>query len=281
MVVLVNAGSIRGCCGSEMNFGGLMIFDGANLLRSGKVVSTNMGHTDKPYSFPSTRWSVVGKTKEEPERYQALEDLCAAYWNPIYGFIRRVGYSPSDAEDSTQAFFAKVLAGELFGRADQSRGKLRSFLLTVLKRFLADEKEKERAQKRGGQHQVISIDRAMAEEQFSKEPVDGATPESLFERRWALTVLENVLLQLRREYVESDREEFFRTLEPFLAAPPTPNDYRKAAEALGMKEATMRVAVFRLRRRYGEVLRQQISDTLNSSADLAEELDHLMSSLSS
>ena len=240
-----------------------------------------MKHADQPYSFPSTRWSVVGKTKEEPERYQALEDLCAAYWYPIYGFIRRVGYSPSDAEDSTQAFFARILAGELFGRADQSRGKLRSFLLIVLKRFLADEKEKVRAQKRGGREQVISIDLVMAEDQFSKEPVSGSTPESLFERRWALTVLENVLLQLRREYGESDREEFFRTLEPFLAAPPTPDDYRKAAERLGMKEATLRVAVFRLRRRYGEVLRQQISDTLHSPADLAEELDHLMTSLSS
>lgn len=211
----------------------------------------------------------------------ALDALCRAYWFPLYAYVRRRGYSPEDAEDLTQSYFAALIERDYLAQADRTKGRLRSFLLTTLKHFLADEWSKASAQKRGAGRRPVSFDATEAEERYTLEPVDDSSPDVLFEKRWALTVLDNVLAALRQEYAGTGKAAVFDGLQKFLAWNSNTEAYREAAAQLNMKETAIRVAVFRMRRRYGDLLRAAVSSTVTSPEDVPAELDHLFSLLRS
>ena len=232
--------------------------------------------------FPETRWSVVLAARDENDDERAaaaLDDLCRAYWFPLYVYIRRRGYAPADAEDLAQGYFAALVERDYIAQASRERGKLRSFLLTTLKHFLADEWNKASAFKRGGGKTVISIDAARAEERYAFEPADEESPDRLYEKRWALTVLDNVLESLRGDYVRSGQHRVFEVLKKFLAWNSASEAYRAAAAQLGLKENAVRVAVFRMRRRYGDLLRAHVADTVASPEEVAAEMDYLFALL--
>jgi len=224
--------------------------------------------------FPMTRWSVV-LAAQGGQCSGALAELCEAYWVPLYGFVRRRGYSPEDAEDLTQAFFGRLIEKDVLAKASAERGKLRSFLLGSMKNFLSDEWDKANAQKRGGGKEIISIDAELAEERFASEPPDEESPDRLFERRWALTLLERVMTGLRGQYEKKGQESVFEELHQFLAPGEAGESYRGAAETLGMTENAVRVAVFRMRQRYAEELREQIAATVETEDEIAAEIDFL------
>jgi RNA polymerase sigma-70 factor (ECF subfamily) len=237
-----------------------------------------------PGQFPQTRWSVVlaaCNVNDSGRSAAALDDLCRAYWFPLYVYIRRRGISPEDAEDLTQGYFAALIEKNYLAQADRERGKLRSFLLTTLKHYLADEWSKANALKRGSGRTLVSIDAAEAEQRYALEPVDEQSPDRLFEKRWALTLLDNVLEALRADYVRSGQDKIFDALKKFLAWNSASEAYREAAAELGLKENAVRVAVFRMRRRYGDLLRAQVADTVASPEEVAAELDYLFSLLRS
>jgi len=232
--------------------------------------------------FPETRWSVVLRARDENDGGRAaaaLDELCRAYWFPIYVYVRRRGYPAEDAEDLTQSYFAALIERGYLAEAERERGKLRSFLLTTVKHFLADEWSKASALKRGSGKTVISIDAARAEERYALEPADLDSPDRLYEKRWALTVLDNVFESLRGDYVKTGQGQVFDALQKFLAWNSGGEAYREVAAELGMKESAVRVAIFRMRHRYGDLLRAQIADTVVSPEDVPAELEHLFSLL--
>lgn len=209
----------------------------------------------------------------------ALEKLCHTYWPPIYAFVRRQGHSPHDAEDLTQAFFARVLAKNYFAHADRAKGRLRSFLLGSLKHFLANEWDKARAQKRGGGQRVIPMDAATLETSCGFEPADNVTPEKIFERRWALTLLDQVLRRLRQEYIHDGREKLFDQLKPTLTEASRTVRYAEIAARLDTSEGAVKVAVHRLRQRYRELLRAEIADTVADPREVEDEIRNLFAAL--
>lgn len=232
-------------------------------------------------AFVTTHWSVVvaaGRADTAPAR-DALARLCQAYWHPLYAYVRRVGHSPHDAQDLTQEFFARLLAKNFLAGADESRGRFRSFLLASLKHFLANEWDKARAQKRGGGRTFISMDFATAETACHFEPADPVTAEKIFERRWALTLLDQVLRRLRKEYTASNREKLFEQLKPTLTEASHAVRYSEIASRLGTSEGAVKVAVHRLRQRYREVLRAEIADTVAGAGDVDDELRNLFAAL--
>ena len=232
--------------------------------------------------FPPTRWSVVlaACNEQDAERASiALDTLCGAYWFPLYVYVRRRGYSPEDAEDLTQGFFAALIGRDYLAHADRTKGRLRSFLLVTLKHFLSDEWAKASAQKRGAGRTTISIDTAQAEDRYALEPADEGSPDVLYEKRWVLTLLDNVLAELRQEYVGSGKGHVFDVLQKFLAWNSAGEAYREAAAQLHMKESAVRVAIFRLRRRYGDRLREAVAATVTSPEDVPAELNYLFSLL--
>lgn len=251
------------------------------MLTSG---AANDGKNTPQGQFPQTRWSVLLAARDEEDSGRAaaaLDDLCRSYWFPIYFYVRRRGYSAEDAEDLTQGYFAALIEKDYLSDADRERGKLRSFLLVTLKHYISDEWSKASALKRGGGRPVISIDAAEAEERYSLEPVDELAPDLLFERRWALTLLENVVETLRGEYVKSGQESVFDGLKRFLSWNSGAAAYREVAAELGMKENAVRVAIFRMRRRYGDLLREQVADTVTTPQEVPAELDYLFSRMRS
>ena len=202
---------------------------------------------------------------------RALEKLCQTYWYPLYGFVRRQGTSPADAEDAVQGFFHHFLKRSDFDRVEPERGRLRSYLLGALKHFLANESAKSSALKRGG-GMVCSLDREWAEDQLLLEPSSEEwSPERLYDRRWALTQLEAARERVAESYAKRGKGEQFRVLEPYLAWN-SGEDYALAAVELGMKETTARVAIHRLRKRFREALQGEIAETVASPQELAEEL---------
>jgi RNA polymerase sigma-70 factor (ECF subfamily) len=234
-----------------------------------------------PPAFVTTHWSVVltaGRSDTTLAR-DALARLCQTYWHPLYAYVRRLGHSPPDAQDLTQEFFARLLAKNYLAAADESRGRFRSFLLAALKHFLANEWDKASAQKRGGGQIPISIDPGSAETACSFEPADTTTPEKIYERRWALTLLDQVLRRLREEYVRAGREKLFEQLKPTLTEASRTVRYAEIAARLGMSEGAVKVAVHRLRLRYREVLRAEIADTVASPAEVEDELRNLFAAL--
>jgi RNA polymerase sigma factor (sigma-70 family) len=229
--------------------------------------------------FHQTRWSIVlaARGSDAAQARDALGKLCAAYWYPLYAFVRRQGHGAHDAEDLTQGFFARLLEKDWLGGVDRERGRFRSWLLAALKHFLANEWDKARARKRGSGHAPLSIDAAVGESRYAHEPTDNATADKLYDRRWALTLLEQVLARLRAEFSAAGKAELFEALKPTLTGEKAP--YAGIAARLGMSEGAVKVAVHRLRDRYRDLIRAEIAETVETDAEVDDELRHLLAAL--
>jgi RNA polymerase sigma-70 factor (ECF subfamily) len=231
--------------------------------------------------FPTTDWSLVvsaGNPDAAGSR-ESLGELCQAYWYPIYAYIRHRGHSPDAAQDLTQDFFARVLEKGLFAEADPVRGRFRSFLRTVCTHYLANRREWQRAHKRGGGRSLLSIDGSDAETRYAREPAHELTPERIFDRSWALTLLSRVLDQLRWEYEESGRGAILDELGGVLTEDPQAAPYATIAERLGASEGAVRVALHRLRKRYGVLLRREIGATVHDPSAVDDEIRSLFAAL--
>lgn len=230
-------------------------------------------------AFVTTHWSVVLSAREEdsPRSREALELLCRTYWFPLYAFVRRQGRTPPDAQDLTQEFFARLLQKEYLKSAAQEKGRFRTFLLVALKRFLANEWDREHAQKRGGGAAIVSIDEELAESRFAAEPAHHLQPDLLFDRQWAMTLLEHTMTRLHDEYLSSGRAKLFELLRGCLAKDESALPYVEIAARLNLTEAAVKMAVQRLRARYREILREEISGTVSSAEEIEEEIRHLFS----
>ncbi len=233
--------------------------------------------------FVTTHWSVVlsAQDSSSPQSGQALETLCRAYWFPLYAFVRRLGHGPHDAQDLTQDFFARVLEKGYLKAADRERGRFRTFLLVALKRFLANEWDRQHALKRGGFTTVVSIDQELAESRFTAEPAHHLQPDVLFDRQWALTLLERTMTRLQEEYTATGRAKLFEYLRGCLARDESALPYAEIAGRMNLTEAAVKMAVQRLRARYRDILRSEIADTVASPAEVEEEIRHLFSTFES
>jgi RNA polymerase sigma-70 factor (ECF subfamily) len=231
--------------------------------------------------FASTHWSIVLDAGREssPTSEQALAELCETYWYPLYAFVRRQGYVAADAQDLTQGFFLRLLEKRDFANVDRAKGRFRSFLLASLKHFLINEWDKARAAKRGGGRPKLSLEFDAAESRYSLEPRHEQTAEALFDREWALTMLDQVGSRLAEERDRDDRREQFEQLEVYLTGDSTSSSYRETAERLRMTEGGVKAAVHRLRRRFRELLREQIGQTVATEADIDEEVCALFEAL--
>ena len=231
-------------------------------------------------SFQTTRWSLVQRANGDidDEALQALAALCDSYWYPVYAYIRRSGHGAHDAEDLTQGFFARLLEKGTLAHADPAKGRLRTFLLTCVRNYLHNEHERASAQRRGA-HLLTSFDGGWAEERFASEPADDLTPDRLYQRRWALTLLEFTLQVLEQEFSADGKRELFAALRPCLGLTKekTPN-YANLATRLGCTESTVKSHVFRLRQRWREILFRQVSVTLDdpTSDEIKGELGELL-----
>lgn len=230
-------------------------------------------------TFHSTQWSMVLRAghAEDPDAPRALESLCERYWQPLYAYVRRRVSDRHHAQDLTQAFFAQILEKNLVERASPERGRFRSFLLTSLANFLASDRERAGAQKRGSGRRVLSLDFDSGESRLSLEPAHSLTPEKLFERHWALAVLDNVVSRLSAEFTAAGKERQFLVLKDALTGERP--DYPSLAESLGQSEDAVRQAVHRLRKRYRELLREEVAQTVEDAADVDDELRRLFDSL--
>ncbi len=230
--------------------------------------------------FPPTHWSAVlaAGRPGSPAGEAALTELCERYWFPLYAFARREGHPPEEAKDLTQGFFARLLDKQLLCGVKREGGKFRSYLLQTFKFFLINEWRREHARKRGGGKAVISIDDT-AETRYERELVDQATPETLFERQWALTVLDRVLARLRDEYGAAGKRELFARLQGSLPGVESRRCDAETRAALEMSEPAVRMAVHRLRHRYGELLRAEVAATVASPADIDGEIRHLIAAI--
>jgi RNA polymerase sigma factor (sigma-70 family) len=231
-------------------------------------------------TFTTTHWSVVLEAQgESPAAHEALEKLCRMYWRPIYAFLRRQGVGPEEAEDTTQGFFAQLLERKSFDAVRKEKGRLRSYLLGALKYFVADEQRRGMAIKRGKGQRLISLDEMHAEQQIEMEPADPVTAEAIYERRWALTVLENVLSRLKDEYRAAGNATLVDSLKQLLPDEPGAPSQAEIAARLGMTENAVRQAFYRFRQRYQSLLREEIANTVATPGDIEDELRHLIAVL--
>jgi RNA polymerase sigma factor (sigma-70 family) len=233
-------------------------------------------------NFTATHWTMVLEAGRDdyPRAAAALERLCRIYWYPIFAFVRRRGFNGHDAEDMTQSFFVNLLEKETLKKVEREKGKFRSFLLAALQNFLANEWDKRQTLKRGGQRQIISFDEAAAETHYQDEAVELHTPETVFERSWAFALLEQVLARLKQEYTGADKANLFSKLEPELTREVAPGLYAPLAAELNMSEGAVKVALHRLRRRFGELLRSEIAHTVSSPEEVDEEIRQLFAAVS-
>jgi len=228
--------------------------------------------------FATTHWSVVltaGHGGSEPAR-TALETLCRAYWYPIYFYIRRKGVGADDAQDLTQGFFAQIIAKEHLRRADREKGKFRTFLLSILDYFLAREWNRAHRQKRGGRIAFVSLDEQDPEERYKLEPANNETPEKNFLRQWALMTLRQTMNTLEAECQASGKAPLLQEARGILSGEQDTGRYAEIAKSLGVSEGAARVAVHRLRQRYGQLLREQIAQTVSGPEEIEEELRYLL-----
>jgi RNA polymerase sigma-70 factor (ECF subfamily) len=228
--------------------------------------------------FVTTHWSVVlsaGRSDSTRAR-QALEGLCQTYWYPLYGYVRRRGYPPHDAQDLTQGFFACLLERQSLANADPNKGRFRSFLLGAINHFLATERAKIQTQKRGGGREILSLDLAEAERRFDLEPADNATPDKAFDKAWATALLDKVLGQLEEEFRREQKIHLFDALKQTLAGPREAQPYVALASRLNMTEGAIRTAVHRLRKRYRQLLEAEIAHTVASAEEVRDELRYLL-----
>ena len=229
--------------------------------------------------FVTTHWSAVVRAGQGDSAtgQEDLAELCRVYWYPLYGFVRRQGHGPHDAQDLTQEFFSRLLEKNYVADARQDKGRFRTFLLTALKRFLANEWDRQHAQKRGGFHSAVEINEAMAEKRFNAELAHDLKPDVLYERQWAVTLLERVMELLKEEYVASGRAKLFEHLRACLVKEESARPYAEIAAGLGLSEASIKTAAHRLRGRYQEILRQEIGKTVSSQDQIEPELKQLFS----
>jgi RNA polymerase sigma-70 factor (ECF subfamily) len=237
----------------------------------------------KQAQFTTTHWSVVLAAGQDssPAAREALERLCRTYWYPLYAYARRQGCGPEDAEDLTQEFFARLLAHRDLESVRREKGRFRSYLMVSLKHFLINEWKRNRTGKRGGRHIFIPLDQALAEDFYSREPADTQTAEKIFERRWATTTLEHILILLEKEYAASGRARQYGCLKGFLSDEKNPRTQSEIAVELGISEGAVKQAVHRMRQRYRELLREQIAHTVAAAGDVEDELRHLIAALRS
>ena len=240
---------------------------------------TTSGGSDQPRqpAFVTTHWSVVlaAGHSDTPRAQAALEKLCRAYWYPLYAFVRRRGHSIEDAQDLTQEFFARLLAHNWVGKADRCKGRFRSFLLMAMNRFLANEWDAARTQKRGGGARPAPLALESAETRYAAEPATTLTPELEYDKQWALTLIEEVLRRLRDEYEQEGKATLFDIMKPCLIGSRDTQPYATLAASLGMTEGAVKTAVCRLRQRYRERLKEEIANTVAAPEDADEELRHL------
>lgn len=232
--------------------------------------------------FAATRWTLVlaaARGNAAPQAAEAMAELCGVYWYPLYAYVRRRGHDTYEAEDLTQEFFLRVLAKDYLAGVDRDKGKFRAFLLASFKHFLANEWDRSRAQKRGGGRTVVSLNLHDAESRYRLEPWHDLTPERLFERRWALTVLDQVLARLQAEHLTESKQAVFDRLKLFLTGGHTSGSYAEAGVELGMTEGAVKTAVHRLRRRYREMLRDEIAQTVAGPEEVDEEIRYLLACL--
>lgn len=239
---------------------------------------TTAGRPELGY-FATTQWSAVLAAGEDssPTSRRALEQLCATYWYPFYAYVRRQGHSFADAQDLTQEFFARLLDRKYLRLADRNRGRFRTFLLTSLKHFLINEWSKVNREKRGGGQKILSLDEEMAESRFAAEPAVDRPPDALYDWGWAAILLERTLAALRAEFKESGKQDVFERLKVFVWGEKNAMPYAAMAEQLGMTEGAVKVAVHRLRQRYGELLRAEVAQTVTTPVEVDEELRYLVS----
>jgi RNA polymerase sigma-70 factor (ECF subfamily) len=223
---------------------------------------------------------LAAKRSGAREGMEALETLCRVYWPPLYGYVLRQGYGPHDAQDLTQAFFERLLEKDYLKDVEQAKGKFRSFLLAALKHFLAKEWRDAHCQKRGGNCSFISLDDPSAEAVYAQVPADGLTAEKLFERQWATTLLEQVLRRLKEELLEAGKEAQFERLKLFLTGEKAAGSYARLAAELETTEGALKMAVTRMKQRYGQLLREEIAHTVSGDEAVEEELRALFAALS-
>jgi RNA polymerase sigma-70 factor (ECF subfamily) len=246
------------------------------IMTNGETMHTLPGRTQ----FPTTRWTMVvaAGNPDRKESRSALVSLCENYWYPLYAYLRRRGYPAEQAQDLTQEFFIRLLQGRYLNRADPEKGRFRSFILTSLKFFVADEGDRQRAHKRGG-GTVVPLEFSSGEERYQREPAHDETPERIFERRWALSVLDRVVERLRDEFMQHGRPEHFERLKVFLLGQ-SDAPYAALARDMNTSEGALKVAIHRLRKRYRELFRQEIADTVADPGDVESELRYLAAVLS-
>ena len=232
-------------------------------------------------TFATTHWSEVLEAGrgDSPEAAAALERLCGAYWYPLYAYVRRQGHAPHDAQDLLQDFFVRLLERNSFRLADRNRGRFRTFLLTSLQHFLINEWRKANRQKRGGGRRLLSLDAEGTETRFLAEPADERSPDKAFERAWAMVVLDRVLDQLQAEAAATGRGRVFDEVKAFLTGEDPESSYADVGRRLGLPESNLRVTVHRLRHRYRELLRKEISLTVEDPTIIDEEIRNLIAAL--
>ena len=257
------------------------VYGGVSLLHF-RVMQADSYTRNHPRAaqFRTTRWSLVLRAGEEQlspaDERRALEELCRAYWYPLFSFIRRRVYDPTTAADLTQGFFLQLLERNSFTVADQQRGRFRTFLLAALEHYLANERASANSLKRGGGVEIVSLDLTVAEGRFATEPSVEETPERAFDRRWVEVLLGNVLAKLRAEEVAAGERERFDQLKGYLLEGDQGMTFAVAAEKLGMTEASLKGQVRRLRARFRKALREEVAQTVASQSDVESELRHLM-----
>lgn len=235
----------------------------------------------EPRRFVTTHWSLVlaAAAGESSAAANALEHLCRTYWYPLYAFCRRKGHDAEESADLTQEFLTRLLEKNFLSHADPSRGRFRTFLLTALERFLINEWTRSRRQKRGGGRTSISLDAVAAEDRYRLEPVETMTAERVYERRWAMTLLEQAMARLSDECSASGKGALFEAVKATLSGQAGDSPHDGAAARLGMTEGAVKTAVHRLRRRYGELVRAEIAQTVADPTDVEEEIRHLFTAL--
>jgi RNA polymerase sigma factor (sigma-70 family) len=240
-----------------------------------------MQGTSRPEAFNTTSWTLVMEAARpgEKESLKALSKICQVSWYPIYAFIRRLGYNQADAEDLAQGFFEHVLQNNVLAHADKERGRFRSFLLGSLRNFVSNEERKYRAEKRGGRVTFVSVDAQEGEDSYQREIAHPETPEKIFQRSWAEQLLQRALDSLKADYERANKLRMFEALYPYLTCHANPPSYQELAETLKMSSGTVAVAVFRMRKRYGELLRKEIALTVEDQTDVEQEIRVLLEAL--
>lgn len=252
------------------------------MANTANVTDSNVSATNQGGWFTTTHWSLIlnARDPDSPQAIEALEKLCRSYWYPLYAYVRSRGLDQESAKDLTQGFFTRLLEKNYLSQVQREKGRFRSFLLASLKHFLSDEWDKSRAQKRGGGQSLISLDDTTGEDRYHLEPVDGMDPEKLFERRWALTVLEQARGKLAEEYAKAGKSDLYAHLKAVESNPQISPSFAKIGVELGMTESAVKSAAFRMRQRYRELVREEVANTVGSPAEIDEELRYLIGVIS-